>query len=195
MTVEAYIDEVLAIWSETGRRTTCTISGHSMEPLVRAGDTLVVRHGSGDVRIGDVVLFKVGERLVAHRIVALRSSPSGDEVFVAKGDASPALDETLPRGRILGVVEEVRGTRGRLLLRGRYWRLAGRLLAVHSYASTVEARRSSLLWRLAGVPHRVRKMIPWGGSLRGALVAVMRGMARLLPWSPRGSESPTGGPP
>jgi len=82
--------------------------GHSMNPVLRLGDgLLVVPFGERPVRVGDVVVFrhpdKPGERVV-HRVVAVE--PAGVRT---RGDNCPQPDPwLLAPGDLMGYVAEAR---------------------------------------------------------------------------------------
>ncbi len=70
--------------------------GRSMTPLLRDGDVVTIAPGKR-CRIGDVVLFRIGEALILHRVVAKFSGRVG-----TKGDALGRLDATVTPRDILG---------------------------------------------------------------------------------------------
>ncbi len=94
--------------------------GGSMLPTIRGGDIIVVRPvGASDVTIGDVVVFRQADTLVAHRLVR-KHGTNGTMVLVTRGDFAPRSDEPLPADKVLGkVVALERG--------GRTWDLTSRL--------------------------------------------------------------------
>lgn len=97
-----------------------------MGPTLREGDWLRVEPLSAGraPQPGDVVVRKLGSRLVTHRLLEIR-----EELAVTRGDACRASDPPLPIESLLGRVVEVRREksavrwlrRSRGLL-GRLWR-------------------------------------------------------------------------
>jgi phage repressor protein C with HTH and peptisase S24 domain len=78
-----------------------------MEPAFLDGDLVTIAPlASGRVRGGDVVLARIGERLVAHRVVSVEGARA-----LLRGDASPRID-TVALESLLGRVVEVRRRRG-----------------------------------------------------------------------------------
>ena len=57
--------------------------------------------------IGDIIVFPLGDILVAHRLVARRQR-QGAEILIAKGDAEPYFDPPVQPGDLLGVVRALR---------------------------------------------------------------------------------------
>lgn len=79
----------------------------SMSPLLPVGSTLVIAGASGDAcRTGDVVVYRDGERLVAHRLL-LGWPPGRARIFLQAGDGvSPVA--WIATAAILGLVIAVR---------------------------------------------------------------------------------------
>lgn len=79
-----------------------TVVGSSMTPSIREGDRVLAAPVAGpeSLRVGETVLFRRGERLVAHRLVRL----SGNLAFT-RGDAGQQPeDPAVPIGEVLATV-------------------------------------------------------------------------------------------
>lgn len=87
-------------------------TGRSMEPTIVPGSRLRVAFGRDPERIGELILFRRGETIVAHRLVS-RRSVRGEERLVAKGDGEAVADPPLAASDVLGVVLDVRDPSGR----------------------------------------------------------------------------------
>lgn len=74
----------------------------SMAPAIPAGDLVIDRPLSGNLRAGDVITFQVSPtELVTHRVTS-----TGPEGIRTKGDANTDPDVwTVPKRRIVGVVD------------------------------------------------------------------------------------------
>jgi signal peptidase I len=140
MNAEPYLDAVLSIWSERRERTSSKLSGDSMAPLLRQGDVLLIEHGSESIRVGDILVFRGPDRLLAHRLVCRRGVGRG-EVLLAKGDRCRAFDPPIMRDEIIGKIVEVTGSSGHLRLTSRFWMVANYCLAA---LSRVEARNATV---------------------------------------------------
>lgn len=81
--------------------------GASMRPLIDSETMLLVEFGAPKAEIGDIILFPLGDILVAHRLVARRQR-QGAELLIAKGDAEPYFDPPILPGDLLGVVRALR---------------------------------------------------------------------------------------
>jgi hypothetical protein len=81
-------------------------AGLSMEPSIRDGDAITVVPVSPDaVRRGDVLLYRAGERLLAHRVIG---PVEGVEGFLrVRADAPGWEEERVPASDVFGRVEAV----------------------------------------------------------------------------------------
>jgi hypothetical protein len=77
--------------------------GASMRPLIGTDTWMLVDFGATQLSIGDIILFPLGDILVAHRFIARRWK-QGAELLIAKGDAEPYYDPPIRRDDVLGVV-------------------------------------------------------------------------------------------
>jgi len=116
------------------------VKGDSMWPSLRAGDVACVEPLEGTPRPGEVVLARLPEALVVHRV--RRWDASG---CVLRGDNSDAEDPPLPHSRVLGRVLRVR--RGREVLEPGRWDVGPR--RVGRWRVAVKRRLASLLGRRA----------------------------------------------
>jgi hypothetical protein len=129
--------------------------GTSMRPLIGPETKLLVEFGSVAAEIGDIIVFPLGDILVAHRLVARRQR-QGADVLLAKGDAEPYFDPPVQPGDLLGVVRALRrrGAVPATNLGCAGW--SARLIARISYA----AGRSAWIVRRAAaiLPNPLRRM-------------------------------------
>jgi hypothetical protein len=83
------------------------VTGCSMLPSVWPGDTLIVRRRDAqEVAVGDILLYRRKESLIAHRVVSEPDSLGRSRVGV-RGDAFPGQYELLFRSEILGTVSRI----------------------------------------------------------------------------------------
>jgi len=82
--------------------------GESMYPTIRDGETVTVAPASPDAIVrGDIVLFRLRRRVLAHRVVSVTVS-GNDRFFELRGDAKAAGDGPAGANEILGKVINVR---------------------------------------------------------------------------------------
>lgn len=102
---EALLDEGYGVRFRAG--------GTSMQPAIEDGDAITVTPVAlTDVRRGDVLLYRHNRRIIAHRVVDIRTTGTEIAAFVLRGDAKTACDRPVAPDQILGrVVAIERGGR------------------------------------------------------------------------------------
>lgn len=112
----ALVAEILDRFGEARLR----VTGGSMYPIIRSGDTLTVRHCRPDtLHGGDIVLLRDDPRLFAHRLLTVRLERDGPRDreasddrrwLITRGDAHWHRDPVRPASALLGrVVSLTRG--------------------------------------------------------------------------------------
>ena len=120
--------------------------GNSMGPFIRDGDILVIAPivDVSHVQPGDVILFRQGARVLAHRLLSRRGD--GGQTLRVKGDAHIKPDPPLRADRVLGKVTSVERAGRTVDLERRIVRLAA--LWLWSTPPFVGSRAYAL-WRAA----------------------------------------------
>ena len=90
--------DVIADLLSRGHSVRFRASGHSMHPIIRCDDYLLVSPVKS-IRTGDVVLTRAERGLTAHRVVSFDG-----RVVITRGDNAPGDDEPVEVWRVLGVV-------------------------------------------------------------------------------------------
>lgn len=82
--------------------------GVSMTPTIMHGDTILLKDGAEDIKVGDIISFRANFIApVLHRVIEIQKDPI--LVFRTKGDANPAPDEletTTDKviGKVIGIM-------------------------------------------------------------------------------------------
>lgn len=80
-------------------------AGGSMAPTIRDGDEVVVAPTAPEaLGRGDIALYAVGPRLLAHRIVGDWTDARGVRWFCLRGDNLERCDPPVPASAVLGRV-------------------------------------------------------------------------------------------
>ena len=104
------------------------VTGWSMLPSVWPGDTLVVESISSEhVAEGDIVLFRVANRFVAHRVVT-KNCATGGSTVLTQGDALQRPDAPVAHGDLLGKVSSI-VRNGKSIAPSRHLRFSERAVA------------------------------------------------------------------
>jgi hypothetical protein len=97
------VNAVYEQYRQAGEQHWIAARGDSMRPLITPESRLLVAFGAQPRALGEIILFREGERLIAHRWVARRGTS-----FIAKGDAEAFCDAPFSAESILGVVRALR---------------------------------------------------------------------------------------
>ncbi|PFH36108.1 signal peptidase [Besnoitia besnoiti] len=88
--------KVLVVVSNSPSPVVVVLSG-SMEPALKRGDILFLVDRGPDIKVGDIVVFKVDGREIpiVHRVLSLHETQSGDMNMLTKGDNNSVDDRGL----------------------------------------------------------------------------------------------------
>jgi len=120
ITDEGYFDTVKAFVAE-GKSVTIKPKGNSMLPFIRSGrDSVVVSPVTKELEVGDIVLAKIGDRYIMHRIFEI----SGDALTLM-GDGNPYGKENCQKSDLIGIISGIQREGGELKApgKGRFWRM------------------------------------------------------------------------
>jgi hypothetical protein len=131
--------------------------GWSMYPAIRSGEMITVEPlGGSPIGVGDVLLYRRGRAVIAHRVVRMRSSSGRlverrqrnprDPRLVLQGDAADCCDEPIGPEQVLGrvVAVERAGRRGRRGVPSLRW---SRLLAYALRgAHAIRVKITAVMW-------------------------------------------------
>ncbi len=80
-------------------------SGGSMHPTIRPGEHITVTPvAPSDLGLADIVLYRAGKGILAHRVVGRRRGGEGLRAFIVRGDASDSCDAPVGPAQVLGKV-------------------------------------------------------------------------------------------
>jgi signal peptidase I len=100
--------DVVADLLRRGHSVRFRAKGGSMMPTIREGEAITVAPVAPDaIRRGDVVLYRSGQGVTAHRVVSVEQPAGGAPRFVTRGDASGSCDEPVEEAAVLGSVVAV----------------------------------------------------------------------------------------
>jgi ATP-binding cassette, subfamily B, bacterial len=89
---------------DENHRLSIRMRGFSMYPTFREGDVGVVEKCASDkIAVGDIVVFKATNKLVAHRLIAI-TSQQGVPLFITKGDNNSHRDQPFGTDALVGKI-------------------------------------------------------------------------------------------
>jgi len=167
---DQYLEHVLDIWATRGEKSSCTIIGNSMSPMIKDGDRLIIDHGTGRFGVGDIIVFKTGSQYVAHRIISV--TRKGDKlVFLSKGDNCISFDQPVPRDQVIGKVVQITKATGHIHTDSYMWKTINSCLALLSYCSAKSITCDSPAWAFGHFLFRMKtKIVPRNSSVRQKII-------------------------
>ena len=79
--------------------------GTSMHPTIRHGDVITVEAvAPSSLKRGDIILYRLQDSFIAHRIVSFEEKKGYGLTFILRGDASTTCDAPVKSEQVLGKV-------------------------------------------------------------------------------------------
>jgi hypothetical protein len=150
MIPSAHLQAGLHVLGLRGETALYAISGNCMAPILREGDSLLIKYGNENIRVGDVVVFGSPGDLCVHRVVCAGSREDLD-TFIVKGDLYTNVGPPISRDEILGKVIEVHGSNGHIRFESAFGRSVNHLLWLRSYVSVRRLQADTVLWKATNV--------------------------------------------
>lgn len=99
---KVFIQDISLKLLSTGVPIRVNLGGRSMLPFLKAGDmATVVPVDASVLEVGDIVMFQVPAKMIAHRIIRIQKNEAAYTI-ITKGDSSKHPDAPLTAGDILG---------------------------------------------------------------------------------------------
>lgn len=104
------LEQLCTACLQAGLEVQMRATGQSMQPAIDDGARIRIRAiDPAEVRPGDVILYRKGRGVIAHRVVALIRRHRKLVGFTTRGDASSTCDAPVSTGQVLGKVVTVEG--------------------------------------------------------------------------------------
>ena len=145
---ENLIDAVLDLYQQENQRIWWPFASNSMSPYIKEGDVVLVQHASRRFRVGNVIVFKRADDLVAHRVVSVRGRGE-DTIYRTKGDNLRSFDAPVHQSSVLGVVICIRKGDKSVHLEKPHIKFLNFMLAEFSYLSGIFYKAVRYLSRFA----------------------------------------------
>jgi len=76
------------------------VVGYSMFPVQRTGDMVLVKRGTENIQVGDIICFERDSELIGHRVIEIQIYPN--IMFKTKGDNNNHVDGWIEPNSVLG---------------------------------------------------------------------------------------------
>ena len=117
-----------------GKRVRFRAPGRSMYPTIRENEAITVEPVEPrNVKVGDIILYRFGENVVAHRVIQIEKSKGNTLHFILREDTWGLVDEPVEAEQILGKVVSVERA-------GRSVDLYSRRVKMRLFAHTLASR-------------------------------------------------------
>lgn len=112
--------------------------GNSMNPILTNGDQILVKTVSlQDLRLGDIIVYKSKDQLIAHRFLYHNFGRNNIMEIVAKADNSSERDSLSSSDCLLGKVIEINRKGKPQNLENNFWRIVSYLIGAVSLLEMV----------------------------------------------------------
>jgi signal peptidase I len=98
------VEAAMDFWLEFKKEHLLPIRGKSMIPILIEGDNARVLHDISELKPGDIVIFRKGWYLIAHRVLLQYDDESGRKLYITQGDRSKHPDAPIEEREIIGRV-------------------------------------------------------------------------------------------
>ncbi|MGB4415653.1 MAG: signal peptidase I [Paludibacter sp.] len=170
---------------EDNRTVGIRMTGYSMYPTLRPGDIgHIEKCVPNKIKVGDIVVFKLNGKLIAHRLVAINNHDV--RTFVAKGDKNKFSDPPFATDAFVGKITSFE-RKGRKISAGSFGMRVFRYLALHcskpviafcNFELRVSQQIRSLLANLRSLKNNVTVISKGSGKLFwiNAIISVLQGI-------------------
>ena len=155
---DTHFQAVVEMWDQSQERSTCSITGNCMFPLIRDGNTLVIEHSKKRICLGDILVYGSPRKSRVRRLIH-REIREGEIFHVLKSDRYADVHENVPSEEILGRVIEVRGSNGNFYFNSFFWRCVNPILVFLFYAAWRCRKTNSSYWKGVKSLLAIRKRI------------------------------------
>lgn len=105
LTARAVADELIDESLRAGKTIRLSIRTQSMRPTLAPGDRVTARAARPDeLRIGNIVLVRIEEHWLAHRLIGRGGAATGQAGWLTQGDSSPDADDLWRPEQICAII-------------------------------------------------------------------------------------------
>lgn len=124
-------DTVFDLWQQDDKESKLKLSGHSMTPVIKNGDWLVLKHNSNDIKVGSIIAYRREQKIIVHRVIKIQT-----QSVITKGDFNYHIDEPIDIKSVIGKVIAVKNSKRLYRLDTKLWYVIGYIIARNSFLFT-----------------------------------------------------------
>ncbi len=124
-------DTVFDLWQQHEKESQLKLSGHSMTPVIKNGDWLLLKHNSNDIRVGSIIAYRREQKIIVHRVIKIQTKS-----VITKGDFNYHTDEAVDMKNVIGKVIAVKNRRRLYRLDTKLWYVIGYIIASTPFVFT-----------------------------------------------------------
>ncbi len=132
-------NSVLDLWQESGKETQLVLSGMSMLPLIKDGDSVLIRHTREGIGVGSIVAFRNDQKVIVHRVIKIEKG-DGKTAFLTKGDFNLKTDHPFHEDMLIGKVIAINRGGRQINLDTTFWSVIGRITSTFSFILSLNYR-------------------------------------------------------
>ena len=123
------------------------LSGFSMFPFLKEGDVALIKKVEiNALKIGDVIVFKQDQKMVAHRLMALKKNGENN-ILTTKGDTSKNNDPIFTKKEYVGKIISYNRKGKKITITTKFYELIGRIIVKTSQLNTPFFVLNKRIWR------------------------------------------------
>ena len=121
---DSITNTIFEIWQQADKETQLQISGNSMNPMIKNGDWLVLKHNSNDIKIGSIIAYRREQKIIVHRVIKIDHNS-----LITKGDFNFHVDPVVDVKNIIGKVIAVKNRKRLFRIDTIYWNIVAYIIA------------------------------------------------------------------
>jgi signal peptidase len=95
-----------------------------MNPMIKNGDWLVLKHNSNDIKIGSIIAYRREQKIIVHRVIKI-----DHKSLITKGDFNFHVDPVVDVKNIIGKVIAVKNRKRLFRIDTIYWNMVAYIIA------------------------------------------------------------------
>jgi signal peptidase I len=144
--IENKLDFSLQLIEEKGK-IYLRLSGFSMFPFLKEGDVALIKKVEiNALKIGDVIVFKHGQKMIAHRLMEINQNEE-HYTLTTKGDTSKKIDPLFNEADYVGKIISFNRKEKNIVITTKFYEIFGKIMVKTSRLNTPFFVLNKRIWR------------------------------------------------